>query len=113
MSNQPEVSVLSTGVANTASILAGFLRAGAQASLCEDAEQIEAASYVVLPGVGAFGAGMRTLEERNMVEALRRRIQNGAPTLAVCVGLQLLFAESEESPGVSGTWNISGEDHAL
>ena len=68
----------------------------------ESADQIEAAAAVVLPGVGSFASGMAMLREHGLVEPLRDRIIAHRPTLAVCLGHQLLFEGSEEAPGVEG-----------
>ena len=98
----PEVVVVRTGVANLASILAGLRRAGVRSQLTADPALVRAARYVVLPGVGAFGAGMAQLRALHLDDALIERVQAARPTLAVCLGLQLLAASSEESPGVRG-----------
>ena len=63
---------------------------------------IEAADWLVLPGVGAFGAAVKTLRGRDVCRALADRLRAGRPTLAVCLGLQLLCQSSDESPGVAG-----------
>jgi imidazole glycerol phosphate synthase glutamine amidotransferase subunit len=97
-----EVLVLETGVANTASVLAGLNRAGARPRRCDDPAAVESAERVVLPGVGAFGAGMQTLEGRGLARILASRVREGRPTLAICLGLQLLCEASDESPGVRG-----------
>lgn len=97
-----DVIVVPTGTANLASVLAGLRRAGAEPRTSLDPVEIRDADRVVLPGVGAFGAAMARLRERALVEPLRERVLSGRATLAVCLGLQLLCAESEESPGVGG-----------
>ncbi len=104
----PEVIVVRTGTANTASVLAAFARLGAAARLSEDPRDVERAERIVLPGVGAFGAAMSSLTERGLVGPLRARLRDGARTLCVCLGLQLLFEESEESPGCAGLGVIAG-----
>lgn len=98
----PTVSVVSTGVANVASVLAAFRRLGVEPLEIDRPEQVEQAQWLVLPGVGAFAAAMRAIEERQLAESLRARILAGRPTLAICLGLQLLASSSEESPGVRG-----------
>jgi imidazole glycerol phosphate synthase glutamine amidotransferase subunit len=98
----PEVLIAPTGTANLASVQAAFRRLGAEPLLAEHADEIAAASHVMLPGVGAFGASMARLKERGLDAALRERILADRPTICICVGHQLLFAESEESPGVAG-----------
>lgn len=99
---KPEVIVVQTGVANTASVLAGLRRAGGEPRLSNNPEDVRTATHVVLPGVGAFGAAMEMLREYRIVQPLRERIQADQRTLCICLGLQLLCAESEESPGVAG-----------
>lgn len=102
MSTGVPVLIVQTGIANTASIIAGLERIGANPRLTSDPEEVNSAERVVLPGVGAFAAGMQRLREENLAEVLRERVLELRPTLAVCLGLQLLFATSEESPGVEG-----------
>jgi imidazole glycerol-phosphate synthase subunit HisH len=102
MKSSPHVFVVHTGIANTASILAGLRRAGAEAELTEDKSKVAAAQMLVLPGVGAFGAGMKQLHNCGLVGILRKRLTELRPTLCVCLGLQLLFTTSEEDPGVAG-----------
>jgi imidazole glycerol phosphate synthase glutamine amidotransferase subunit len=97
-----EVRIIETGVANIASLIAAFTRLGSQARLTRDPGEVATAPYLVLPGVGAFGAGMARLAEANLVAPIRARIAAGQPTLAVCLGLQLLCERSEESLGVEG-----------
>lgn len=103
-----EILIVPTGTANIASIIAGFSRAGGTARVSEDSKEIETASHVVLPGVGAFGAAMRRLDSNGVGAAVASRIRAGAPTLCVCLGLQLLFEASGESPGVRGLAVIPG-----
>ncbi len=104
-----EIAVIPTGVANTASVLAGLRRAGGKPRLERDPERIAAADHAVLPGVGAFAAGMRELHSADLGQVLRARIAAGRPTLAICLGLQLLCERSEESPGVDGLGCVAGD----
>ena len=108
-----DIVVVPTGVANLASILALCRRLGRRARLAADARDVEAASHVVLPGVGAFGAAMETLRAKGFAGALRARVESGRPTLAVCVGMQVLCDESEESPGVRGLGAVPGRVRRL
>ena len=103
-----EVVVIPTGTANLASVLAALARLGATTRLAAQAAMIEAAEHVVLPGVGTFGATMAGLREAGLADAIALRVQTGAPTLAMCVGLQVLFEESDESPGTKGLCSIRG-----
>jgi imidazole glycerol phosphate synthase glutamine amidotransferase subunit len=92
-----EVLVVGTGIANLASVLAGLCRAGARPRLAVSAAEIAAAPAVLLPGVGAFDAGIQALERSGAARALRERIAEDRPTLAICLGLQLLLDGSAES----------------
>jgi len=96
------VAIIATGVANTASVAAAFRRAGAEPIITDDPGVVRAAPRAVLPGVGAFGAGMARLRATGLDAEIIRRIDRSRPLLAVCLGLQLLCAESEETPGVQG-----------
>lgn len=97
-----EVTIISTGTANLASVIAGLERAGARARVTANAADVATAQRAVLPGVGAFGAAMGELERAGLVDAVRERVLAGKPTLTICLGLQLLCESSEESPGVKG-----------
>jgi len=101
------VAVVRTGVANLASVLAALRRVGADPEVTADPDIVIGAGHVVLPGVGAFGAGMLALAGP-LAEALRARIAAGRPTLAICLGLQLLCDASEEAPGVAGLRLVPG-----
>lgn len=96
------VTIIATGVGNTASLIAAFGRAGVAATLTEDAATILAAERVVLPGVGAFGAAMARLRATGMAAAICERAAADRPLLGICLGLQLLARESAESAGVAG-----------
>ena len=108
MSRPTQVAILNTGVANIASVIAGLQRAGAEVSFVSSAEEVREAPFLVFPGVGAFGAGMEWLNERGYGEALCQRFAADLPTMAICLGLQLLFEESDESPGVEGLGLVEG-----
>jgi imidazole glycerol-phosphate synthase subunit HisF len=104
-----EVRVVRTGAANLASVSAALRRLGATPVLTESADAVRTAERLVLPGVGAFGAALARLGELGLVEPLRARIAAGRPTLAVCLGLQLLAEGSAESRGVSGLSAFPGQ----
>lgn len=98
----PTVTIINTGIANIASVAAACSRLGAAVEIVRTPQAVERAERLVLPGVGAFAAGMRALTELALVEPLRRRLITDRPTLCICLGLQLLCRASEESPGVIG-----------
>jgi len=103
-----EVVVLPTGTANLASVLAALRRLGAAPRLAEDAAAVAGASHVVLPGVGTFGAAIAGLRAAGLDGAIAGRARKRKPVMAMCVGLQVLFEESEESPDASGLAVIAG-----
>lgn len=107
------VGIVRTGVANTASVAAAFMRLGCDWAFIEAASEVERAELLVLPGVGTFGAGMQALRAQGLTSAFTDRIAAGLPTLAICLGLQLLCASSEESPGVRGLGVIDAEVERL
>ncbi|MBW2730954.1 MAG: imidazole glycerol phosphate synthase subunit HisH [Deltaproteobacteria bacterium] len=102
MADSGGVTVLRTGAANLASVVAALERAQQTIRWADSAQDVVDAGHVVLPGVGAFGPAMARLRADGFVQALRTRIEQGQPTLAVCLGLQLLGAGSDESPNVEG-----------
>lgn len=103
-----EVVVVPTGVANLASVVAAFERLGRKTILSTSVSQVLEADRVVLPGVGAFGAAVDGLRNAQVADALAGRVQAGRPTLAMCVGLQVLFQASDESPSAVGLGVIEG-----
>ena len=102
------VAVVDYDAGNTLSVTRALEKAGARINLTSDPEEVAGADAVVLPGVGAFGDCMRKLQERGMDEACLTAYRSGKPFLGVCVGLQVLFEGSEESPGAEGLGILPG-----
>ena len=96
------VTIVPTGTANTASVVAALTRLGAAVEEVATAGDVETSPGVVLPGVGAFGSAMDRIDSLGLAAAIGERIEVNRPTLAVCVGMQLLSLHSEESPGAIG-----------
>jgi len=94
--------VVRTGTANIASVCAALVRAGVEPVVDDDPDAVERAPLVVLPGVGSFGAARDALDARGLAAIIRSRVLDGRPTFGICLGFQVLFAWSEESPGVPG-----------
>jgi len=91
------ISVVDYGVANLASMLNMLRKVGVEAQRVGTPEDLESASKIVLPGIGAFDQGMATLKERGLLDPLRRKVlEEGVPILGVCLGMQMLGQDSEE-----------------
>jgi imidazole glycerol-phosphate synthase subunit HisH len=105
--------IIDYGSGNLRSVQKAFEHVGVRAVVGSDAQAINEAAALVLPGVGAFGAAMGQLERLDLVAPLVERIEAGVPFLGVCLGLQLLFESSEEDPGVPGLGLIRGDVRAL
>ncbi|HEY6837223.1 MAG TPA: imidazole glycerol phosphate synthase subunit HisH [Geobacteraceae bacterium] len=90
------IAIIDYGMGNLRSVQKGFEKVGCEAVVTADPKVLGEADKVVLPGVGAFADCMRNLEEGGFVEPLLRVIREGRPFLGICLGLQLLFTESEE-----------------
>jgi imidazole glycerol phosphate synthase glutamine amidotransferase subunit len=110
MHNPPHdgVTLVSTGLANVASVRAAFARLGVLVREAQTPAEVLHARAVVLPGVGAFGPAMHALHEQGMGEAIAQRVRAQQPLLAICLGLQVLCEASEESPGVRGLGVVPG-----
>lgn len=109
----PEIAVVDYGIGNLRSAEKALQHLGARATLTDDADAIAAASGVVLPGVGAFGACMRALRVSGLEAATRAAATDGRPFLGVCVGMQMLFEASDETPGVPGLGLVAGNVRLL
>mgnify|MGYP000859476111 CR=1 FL=1 len=90
------IAIVDYGMGNLRSVQKGFEKVGAEAVLVSRPEQMADAEKIVLPGVGAFRDCIRNLEQAGFVEPLLKVIAAGRPFLGICLGLQLLFSESEE-----------------
>jgi glutamine amidotransferase len=90
------IAIIDYGMGNLRSVQKGFERMGREAVVTRDPRAILDAGKVVLPGVGAFPDCMRNLEEYGLIDAVQKSIASGKPFLGICLGLQLLFTESEE-----------------
>ena len=95
------VAIIDYGVGNLRSVEKAFHAGGVEAVVSSDESVLRAADRLVLPGVGAFRACMEALTERGFDRLVRERVEDGTPLLGVCVGMQMLFEESEEF-GVTG-----------
>lgn len=90
------IAIADYGIGNLGSVIKGFRHAGAEVELSGDPERLRRADALVLPGDGAFAATMDEVERRGLVPVLREARDQGKPLLGICIGMQLLFEESEE-----------------
>jgi glutamine amidotransferase len=104
----PFIAVLDYGIGNLRSAEKGLCRVGADARLTADPDEIREAAGVVLPGVGAFGRCMDALDRTGLSTVARDAVARGVPFLAICIGMQLLYDESEENPGRRGLGILPG-----
>jgi glutamine amidotransferase len=109
----PRIAVLDYGIGNLRSAEKALQHVGAAARLVTDPADVAAADAVVLPGVGAFGACARALRQSGLEEPARTALAAGVPFFGVCVGFQLLYEGSIESPGAEGLGVFAGKVNAL
>jgi glutamine amidotransferase len=104
----PLVAVLDYGIGNLRSAQKALQHCGADARLTADPGLVAEAEAVVLPGVGAFGACMQALRSAGLESVVHDAVASGRPFLGICVGMQMLFSDSEEDPNDAGLGVIEG-----
>lgn len=109
----PQVALLDYEMSNLKSVGKALERLGARVSIATRPDEAIGADALVLPGVGRFGAAMERLEHHGFPALLRRSAVEGVPILGICLGQQLLFDESDESPGVQGLGILRGRVERL
>lgn len=103
------VAIIDYDAGNIKSVEKAMQLLGQEVAITRDAELIMAADHVILPGVGAFGDAMEKLRNYGLEPVIHEVISHKTPFLAICLGLQLLFEESEEAPGVKGLGVFEGK----
>lgn len=103
------IAIIDYGMGNLRSVQKAFETVGASAKITNNPAEILSASATVLPGVGAFGDCMNNLRNLNLVDVVHKAIQSGKPFLGICLGLQLLFDQSEEFGPVQGLGVLRGK----
>ena len=103
------IVIIDYGRGNLHSVYNGLLKIGADPVVSADPKVIREAPKVILPGVGSFGDCMETMRSRGLEEAVQEALASGKPCLGICLGEQLLFESSEESPGVKGLGYFKGQ----
>lgn len=108
-----KISLLDYGAGNLASVERALQRLGMRAERISAASDVAKASALILPGVGHYGALIRSLERDGLRESLVSAIERGVPFLGICLGLQVLFHKSEEAPELQGLQILPGSVLAL
>ena len=103
------IAIIDYGVGNLYSVEKALQAVGGEVKLTSEAIDLKRAEKLVLPGVGAFGDCMKNLEATGLIPTLLEQILMHKPLLGICVGLQILFERSEESPNVKGLSVFKGE----
>jgi glutamine amidotransferase len=103
------ISIIDCGINNLRSVEKALLSLGHQVDVVNTSAQVEEASHLILPGVGAFGAAMDALEKSGMQDAILEHAASGKPFLGICLGMQLLFDWSEELGLRQGLGILSGK----
>ena len=103
------IAIIDYDAGNIRSVEKALLYLGQEAVITRDPKIILGADGVILPGVGAFGDAMGKLHTYGLMQVIRQCVQENKPFLGICLGLQLLFESSEESPGVTGLGVLKGK----
>ena len=103
------IALIDYDAGNMKSVEKALQLLGQETVVTRDPDEIYRADGVILPGVGSFGDAMENLHRFGLVEVIRRVTEQGTPFLGICLGLQLLFESSEESPGVEGLGLLPGK----
>jgi len=109
MDRAMKVSVVNLGICNLGSLIEAFRRIGVSCEIVNDANAVERCSSLVLPGVGSFGDGMAAIQRLGLAEAIKGHAQAGKKLLGICLGMQLLFEESEEHGNHQGLGIFAGQ----
>lgn len=103
------IAIIDYDAGNIRSVEKALISLGQEVKITGDPKEILSADKVILPGVGAFGDAMENLNRSNLVPVIQEVVKKGTPFLGICLGLQLLFERSEETPGVEGLGILKGE----
>ncbi len=103
------IAIIDYGAGNLQSVKKACDFIGAQSVITDNPETINACDKILLPGVGSFGDAMDSMTKKGLIETVNQNALSGKPFLGICLGLQLLFEESEESPGVKGLGIFKGK----
>lgn len=111
--NPSRVVIVDSGICNLFNVRRAFERLGAEVVISRSSKDINEATRVVLPGVGAFGAAMTGLEQEKLIDPIRQYANSGKPLMGICLGMQLLMSHSEEYGSWEGLNLIEGNVRIL
>ena len=103
------IAIIDYDAGNIKSVEKAMLLLGQEVKITRDKDEILNADKVILPGVGAFGDAMGKLHQYGLVEVIKEVVKKGTPFIGICLGLQLLFESSDETPGVEGLGILKGK----
>lgn len=103
------VAIIDYGAGNLQSVKKALDFIGAESKITDNKDEINAASHIILPGVGSFADAMSCIRGRGLEETIKKSADGSKHFLGICLGLQLLFESSEESPGVKGLGVFKGD----
>lgn len=103
------IAIIDYDAGNIKSVEKAMIRLGQDVCITRDKERILTADKVILPGVGAFGDAMGKIHQYGLEPVIHEVVERGTPFLGICLGLQLLFERSDETPGVEGLGILKGE----
>lgn len=103
------IAIIDYDAGNIKSVEKAFQYIGEETILSRSREEILAADKVILPGVGSFGDAMEKLKKYDLIDTIYEVVKRGTPFMGICLGLQLLFESSDETPGVPGLGILPGE----
>jgi glutamine amidotransferase len=103
------IAIIDYGMGNLKSVTNAFKRLGADVVITQEREVLSASNAIVLPGVGAFGKCVENLKRLQLFDFIKEIIIQGKLYLGICLGMQILFEESEEAPGIKGMGVVKGK----
>lgn len=103
------IAIINYGAGNLESVKRAFKKIGVDTTITDKKEDILKAEKIILPGVGSFNFIMKNLRDNKLEEPIKGAIKKGTPYLGICLGIQILFEKSEESPGIKGLSIFEGE----
>lgn len=103
------IAVVDYGAGNIQSVMKALDYIGCDSKLVDDPKKLDESSAILMPGVGAFGDAMQNIENRGFSEKIKAEIAKGKPFFGICLGMQVLFEKSEETPNVNGLGILKGQ----